>query len=299
MTESKLLIPSAEERRACQRAMTVCGEDLVPSKFPGWEGVAKEFAEALLKAIAVELQTQNDCQANALATEEEARQFLLTGKMTQLSRTYGYNASEYVGGGASRIGKDQGTTIDSGVILMTKGIESLGVEPGLPTEESYRYGSYERSSSRFVERAKSAIIVPSAVQNHGPIPTADKLPIVCAVGGSCHAGVFWAPKFETRTFGGRKWKVWTSAPTNGGGHALAFGIFVVWVEEMGCFWPCIWNSHGDGPILIPPEHWDTYCRRQWDPFGGYMMLPAKPEQKWHDRTKSGGGYFRPRNQGVA
>jgi hypothetical protein len=295
---SKLLIPSAEERQSCQRLMSVCGDDLVPAKFPGWEDEATRFAEILLNEIATELQARNDCQANALATGEEARSRLLTGKMQQFSRTYGYNACEYLSS-PSRVGSDQGTTIDSGVILMTQGIKSLGISPGLPTEDSYKYGTYERSSSRFVERAKSAVIVPSSVANHGPVPKADKMPLVCAVGGSCHGGVFWAPKFEYRTFGGRKWKVWTTAPQSGGGHALAFGIFVVWIEEHKCFWPCIWNSHGDGPILIPPELWDVYCDRQWNPFGGYMMLPDKPEEKFHDRLASGGGYFRPRNQGVA
>lgn len=287
---SKLLIPSPEERQACLRSMSVCGEDLIPDKFPGWEDVAKANAEALLNAIATELQDKNDCQANALATEEEARQFLLTGNMIQSSRTYGYNACEYLSS-PSRVGADGGTTIDSGVILMTQGIKALGVEPGLPTEESWKYGTYERSQSRFVERAKSAVIVKSSVANHGPVPTADKLPLVCAVGGSCHAGVFWSPKFEYRTYGGRKWKVWTTTPTSGGGHALAFGILVVWIAEKNSWWPCIWNSHGDGPILIPPELWDVYCKRQWNPFGGYMMLPDKPEEKWEDQRITGGGLW--------
>lgn len=290
MSVQGLVIPSKEELRECQRAMTVAAEDLPPASFPGWENVAKEYAANLLAALAVELQTQNDCQGNALATAEEARQFLLTGKMTQLARTYAYNASEWIGGKASRIGRDAGTSIQSGVTLMTKGMPDLGVAPGLPTESSYKYGTYERNAQRFVERAKSAVIVPSSVANHGPAPTADQLPLVCAVGGSVHAGVFWAPQFVKRKLAGREWKVWNSTPSNGGGHALAFGIFVQWIPEENCFWPAIWNSHGDGPILIPPELWDRYAKKQFEPFGGYVMLPDKPEEKWHDRVASGGGY---------
>jgi hypothetical protein len=294
-----LLIPDANERMACERQMTVSADSLNVADFPGWEDIAKQNADRLLKAIAVELQTQNDCAANMTATSEEARQYLLTGTMTQLARTYAYNACEWISGKQRRIGQDAGLTIDSTVLLMTKGIPDLGVEPGLPTEEAYKYGTYERNAQRFVERAKSAVIVPSSVRNHGPLPTADKLPLACAVGGSGHIGVFWAPKFETRTFLGRRWKVWTSTPTSGGGHALVGGIFCLWIPEQNEWWPCIWNSHGDGPILIPPDRWDVYVKRNWQPFGGYLMLPDKPEEKWHDRVQSGGGYFRPRNQGVA
>jgi hypothetical protein len=291
MTERGLLLPTKSELASCEREMTVSASDLPPTSFPGWESVAKQYAEILLTELAVERQTINDCQGNALATEEEARKRLTTGVMQQLARTYAYNASEWISGGASRIGRDQGTTIQSGVTLMTKGIRDLGIAPGLPTESDWPYGSYERNGQRFAERAKGAVIVPSSVVNHGPAPTAEQLPLVCAVGGSVHGGVFWAPRFTTRIINGRRWKVWASTPTRGGGHALAFGICVLWIEEEGCFWPVIWNSHGDGPILMPPEHWDTYARNQFAPYGGYVMLPDKPEEKWYDRVASGGGYI--------
>lgn len=290
MTSPGLLIPSREERTACDQAMTVSASDLPPASFPGWEEVAKQYAEKLLASLKVELQRQNDCQAFALTTGEEARQFLHGGRMTQMASTYAYNACEWIGGKAARIGRDQGTTIQSGVTLLTKGITDLGVAPGLPAESTYPYGSYERNSQRFIERAKGAVIIPSSVTDHGLAPTAEQLPLVCAVGGSVHAGVFWAPQFVKRRLAGREWKVWNSTPSNGGGHALTFGIFVVWIPEENCFWPCIWNSHGDGPILIPPELWDRYAKRQFEPFGGYVLLPDKPAEKWHDRLQSGGGY---------
>ena len=290
MTERGLLLPTRDELRICEREMTVAATDLPPASFPGWQDVVKRYSEILLKELVVERQTINDCQGNAIATGEEARQRLLTGKMVQLARTYAYNASEYLSG-PNNVGRDQGTSIQSGVRLMTKGIESLDIAPGLPTEETWRYGTYERNASRFAERARGAIIVPSSVVNHGPAPTAEQMPLVCAVGGSVHGGVYWAPKFVTKTINGRRWKVWASTPQRGNGHALAFGVTVMWMESEGAFWPVVWNSHGDGPILIPPEHWDAYARRQFAPYGGYVMLPDKPEEKWHDRIASGGGYI--------
>ena len=147
-----LLIPSADERIACERQMTVSADSLNVADFPGWEDVAKSNADRLLKAIAIELQTQNDCAANMMATSEEARQYLLTGVMNQLARTYGYNACEWISGKQRRIGQDSGLTIDSTVLLMTKGIHDLGVEPGLPLESEYKYGTYERNAQRFIER---------------------------------------------------------------------------------------------------------------------------------------------------
>lgn len=295
MSESKLLIPSAEELAACERAMTCSAATLTPEKFLGWEDELRRITDLILKNLAVELQTQNDCRANALANGEESRQFLLTGKMTQLARTYAYNACEYLSG-VSQVGRDAGLSIQSGIRLITEGIKSLGVPAGLPTEESWKYGTYERSAQRFAERAKGATIVPTAVTEHGPAPTASELPVVCAVGGGVDIGVFWAPRFEQRTINGRKWKVWTNKVTRGGGHALCNVPAMEFVD--GAWWPVIWNSHGDGPILMPPEVWDSYARDQFAPFGGYVLLPDKPEKKWHDRVASGGGYFRPRNQGT-
>ena len=290
MAERGLLLPTKSQLTACENAMTVSSSDLPPASFPGWEAVAKQYAKILLAELAVELQDKNDCQGNALATGEEARQRLSTGAMRQFARTYAYNASEAIDTGMRSVGADRGSTITAGVQLLTKGLPSIGVPPGLPLETDWQYNTYERSFSRFAERAKGALIVPSSVANHGPAPTADQLPLVCAVGGSVHGGVYWSPRFSRKTVDGRQWKLWTNAPGNGGGHALAFGVCVKWLEEEKAFWPVIWNSHGDGPILMPPEVWDKYAKQQFRPFGGFVMLPEKPEEQWHDRRKSGGGY---------
>jgi hypothetical protein len=38
--------------------------------------------------------------------------------------------------------------------------------------------------------------------------------------------------------------------------------------------------------------------RQWKPFGGYLIMPDKPVERYHNRVVSGGGYFSP-SKGVA
>jgi hypothetical protein len=45
--------------------------------------------------------------------------------------------------------------------------------------------------------------------------------------------------------------------------------------------------------------YDELQSERWQPFGGYLIMPDKPVERYHDRVASGGGYFRPRNQGVA
>ncbi len=292
---SNLRLPTPDETAWCESQMRVSASTLTPEKFPGWEDELKRITADILTHLVVENQAQNDCRANALANGEESRQYLLTGQMTQLARTYAYNACEYLSG-VNQVGRDAGLSIQSGIRLITEGIESLGVAPGLPTESSWRYGTYERSASRFAERAKGAVIVPSSVKEHGPAPMASELPLVCAVGGGVDIGVYWSPKFEQRTINGRRWKVWTNKVNSGGGHALCHVPGMELVQ--GAWWPIIWNSHGDGPILMPPEVWDSYAREQFRPFGGFVLMPDKPEKKWHDLRTTGGGYFTPRNRGT-
>jgi hypothetical protein len=121
MAERGLLLPTKSQLTACENAMTVSSSDLPPASFPGWEAVAKQYAKILLAELAVELQDKNDCQGNALATGEEARQRLSTGAMRQFARTYAYNASEAIDTGMRSVGADRGSTITAGVQLLTKG----------------------------------------------------------------------------------------------------------------------------------------------------------------------------------
>jgi hypothetical protein len=281
-----LLIPTDAELQECQEGMRVSAP-LNPVQFPGWEDKLKEWSERLVKSLEVSRQEQNDCNADSGATGQESRHFWCTGEMVQLARTYLYNACEYVTS-PNRVGADEGTSIPSCMKVLTKGIESIGVAPGLPLESAWKYMTYERSASRFAERAKGAVIVSDVLAQHGPMPALKDLPLHCAVGGGLHFGVFWGVKFYSKTIGGRKYKVWTSVANGGQGHALE-GVTCLWLENM--WWPAIWNSHGDGLILMEHAVYEQYQRAQCAPFGGYGTLPDKPVERWEDQRITGGGLW--------
>lgn len=280
-----LLIPTDDELQWAASSMAVkC--PLNASDFPGWEDKLKEWSERLIAKLEVSRQEQNDCNADSGATGQEARHYWCTGEMVQLARTYLYNACEYVSG-PNNVGRDQGTSIQSAIKVLTEGIQSLGVPAGLPLESVWRYMTYERSASRFAERAKGAVIVSDVLAQHGPAPKLADLPLHCAAGGGLHFGVFWGVRFAQKTIGGRKFKVWTTVSGGGGGHALE-GVTCLWLDNQ--WWPAIWNSHGDGLILMEHAVYERYQAQQFSPFGGYGTLPDKPVERWHDRLKSGGGY---------
>lgn len=283
-----LLIPTQAEIANALATMRVSSIDA--GDVPGWEDNLKEYSESLIKSLAVELQQQNDCNANSGATGEEGRRFFCTGEMSQLARTYAYNACEYVSG-PSNVGRDAGTSIQSMVEVLVNGIKSLGVAPGLPLESDYKYMTYERSASRFAERAKSVQIDKTFVAQHGPAPDLKDLPLHCALGSSVHFGVYWGVRFETRVIGGRKFKVWVSTSGGGGGHALEI-VTCLWLD--GQWWPAGWNSHGDGLFIMLPEIYTKYQKTQFAPFGGYGLMPDKPVERYYDCRLSGGGLF-PKN----
>jgi len=282
---SQLLLPSLAEIDYVGKAMAV-SSPLKPADFPGWEASLKSHGPKLTSALTVNRQRQNDCNADSAGTGSEARQYFVEGKITEKARTYLYNACEYVTS-PGNVGRDQGTSIPSAVIVQTEGIKSLGVKAGMPLESDYPYGTYERSSSRFAERAKGAVMQDVFISEHGPAPSIDELPLHCAVGGIVHFGVFWGVRFATQTIEGKRYKVWASTSNGGGGHALEI-VTCKWLENQ--WWPVVWNSHGDGEILMPREIYTTYARKQFGPFGGYAIRPDKPVERFHDRRQSGGGY---------
>jgi len=282
---STLLLPTLAEISIVGKAMAV-SSPLNPADFPGWEDSLKKHGPKLTSALTVNRQKQNDCNADSAGTGSEARQFYVEGKITEKARTYLYNACEYVTS-PNNVGRDQGTSIQSAVIVQTQGIKSLGVKSGMPLESDYPYGTYERSSSRFAERAKGAVMQDVFISEHGPAPTIDELPLHCAVGGIVHFGVFWGVRFTSQVIDGKTYKVWSSVSNSGGGHALEV-VTCLWLQNS--WWPAVWNSHGDGLILMPREIYTTYARKQFGPFGGYGIRPDKPVERFHDRRESGGGY---------
>lgn len=285
MSSNPLLLPTADEVEYLGHTMLVKAP-LNPADFPGWEAKLKEHSKKVISSLTVNLQRQNDCNADSGATGAEARQLWVEGKITEKARTYLYNACEYVTA-PQYVGRDQGTTIQSAVKVFVEGIKSIGVKAGLPTEQAWPYGTYERNSSRFAERAKGAIMEDSFVAEHGVCPTIDELPLHCAVGGTVHFGAYWGIKFQTAQIEGRRYKVWSSISNGGGGHALEV-VTCLWLDNQ--WWPAVWNSHGDGLILMPRATYTAYARKQFAPFGGYGLRPDKPAERYHDRVKSGGGY---------
>ena len=285
MSGSPLRLPAPGEIDYLGQTMLVRSA-LDPARFPGWEDRLKKYGPDLISKLTVNLQRQNDCNADSGATGEEARQYYCEGKIVEKARTYLYNACEYVSS-PNNVGRDQGTSIQSCVRVLTEGIRSLAVRPGLPSEESYPYMTYERSASRFAERAKGAAIEGTFVSEHGIAPSLAELPLHCAVGGTIHFGVFWGIRFETIVIDGRRYKYWTTTSSGGGGHALEI-VTCLWLNNQWI--PAVWNSHGDGLILMKPEVYSRYAARQFGPFGGYSLRPDRPVERFHDRRQSGGGY---------
>jgi len=271
MTGPLLLPTQAEldELKASTKVSAINAED-----FPNWEERLRVWSAILIAEMRDQRQTQNDCQGNAAANGEEARHRYCIGKMIQLADTYAYNASEYVSG-PNNVGRDSGTSIQSGVIVLTKGIPSIGVKPGLPPEAEWKYGTYERNANRFAERAKGLTIDDSYVAEQGPMPSWDEMLIALAAGGTGHIGVYWAPSFIKLQ---DKYSCWQKNANGGGGHAVEI---VAALNLTGTWYLVVWNSHGNGFKLMPRANYEAYQRNQFAPFGGYLLMPDKPVERYY------------------
>jgi hypothetical protein len=236
-------------------------------------------------------QQRNDCEGNATANGAEAQHQWVTGQIVQFSDTYGYQGSERIMGRSS-VGRDSGATIESGAILRTDGIKALAVAAGLPLESDWPYQPYERDIARFETRAKSVKIQDTFAAERGALPDFTQFLLSLAAGGVGHIGTFWP--FRETGFGG--FKLMDSPPAGGGGHATEI-IGAIRID--GKWTLVVWNSHGYGAYLMSQRCYEALQAKQWQPFGGYLIMPDKPVERYHDRVASGGGYFRPRNQGVA
>lgn len=250
--------------------------------FPGWEGVLRDPNNNPIPHMQVERQQRNDCQGNALANGEERRVWHCTRQMPQLSEMFAYNASEFLS--APRyVGRDQGTTIQSGVQLLTEGIPELRVAPGLPFERDWPYNQYCTDSSDFAGKCSQLPIEKTMVTQHGELPDWEGMLVATAAGGSGHIGTYWGVRWTQ--VGGRR--CMSSPPTRGGGHATE----IIWAVEINSQWYLVvWNSHGDGYYLMSQKCYEYLQRRQFSPFGGYVLLPDRAQERY-DRIYSGGGYY--------
>ena len=278
-----LLKPTPEEIKALQSTMKCSAK---ASDFEDFEAVLRDPARSPLTRMQVERQSRNDCQGNATANGEEYRTWYCSGLQTmpQLSETYAYNASEYRMQ-PGQVGHDEGSSIHSGVRVLVEGIPSLGVAPGLPTEQSWPYSQYYRSQRQFEQAAKTVEIQPGHVTEHGPLPDFRGMLAAVAAGGSGHIGTFWGVDWQD--VGGPK-RCMDRMPRSGGGHATE----IIWaVEVRGQWYLCVWNSHGDGYYLMSQRCYEQLQEAQWEPFGGFLLMPDKAVQRYHDCRETGGGLW--------
>lgn len=251
---------------------TVRCKAIVASDYENWEERLSDPKNSPIPHMRKQLQQRNDCQGQALANGEEKRQWYCTGEMTQLSDIYAYNGSERISG---YVGRDQGTSIGSGVRLLVEGIPPLDVDPGLPTENDWPYNTYERSTGRFDTRAKQVKITDSCVTEHGPLPDWEGMLVALAAGGSGHIGTYWPPRWSS--VGNHR--LMNTLPRGGGGHATE----IIWALKVHNEWYLVvWNSHGDRFYLMSRSCYEEMERLQARPFGGYVLMPDKPEERYID-----------------
>ena len=283
------LLPSTPEGIR-EVAATFRVKAMAADSLPGWEDRLETRTRLLMTIMRKQNQQRSDCQGNAAANGAEAQHQYVTGNMVQYSDTYAYQGSERLMGRTS-VGRDNGTGMEFGVILRVDGIKALAVGPGLPLESDWAYNPYERDVARFETRAKSAKLQDTYVAESGALPPFDDLLLNLAAGGVGHIGTYWP--FRETSVGG--FKCMDSAPTGGGGHATeiigAIRISAVW-------YLVVWNSHGYGAYLMSQRAYEQLQNKQWQPFGGYLIMPDKPVERYHNRIVSGGGYFSP-SKGVA
>ena len=275
-----LLIPSDEDFIRCESTMAV--KAISSSDFPDWEKRLLDPARDPRKVMRAQNQKQSDCQGQSLTNGEEKRHWYCTGKMIQLADIYAYNASEY-GASPNNVGKDQGTSIISGVELLTKGLPSISVKPGLPTEEDWPYNTYERRADEFARRAKGVQITDSFVTQHGELPDFQGMLIGVAAGGSGHIGTYWPPRWSSAP--GDNHRLMDALPTGGGGHATE----IIWAVQLsGRWYLVVWNSHGDQYYLMPQRCYEQLVSKQARPFGGYLLMPdnAKKRYQYEDWRKA-------------
>lgn len=283
------LKPAPDDVKADTRQK--CKPVVKASEFTNWEDFLKDPKNDPRPFMRRQNQSRSDCQGQSLCNGAEKRRWYVTGKtdsatgkIAQCSDIYAYNASEYIMS-PSQVGKDGGTWIESGVTLLTEGIPSIGVAPGIPLESTWPYNTYEQSASRFVTRAKQAVIEDGFVSEHRLVPDSETLLASLAAGGTLHQGTFW-PFREASKINGKR--VMATPPSRGGGHATE----IIWADLIGADWYFVtWNSHNDEYFYIPRKVYDALYKTRYEPFGAYLLLPDKPVERFHKRTQSGGGYI--------
>ena len=286
---SALKIPEPHEIGAVQQLLRRCkSPNVKASDLRGWESVLMDEKCNPLTVMRVQRQRENDCQGQSATVGAECRRWYTSGRttVTQLSDMYAYNASEYLMS-PSQVGKNQGTSIHSGVRLQVDGIPALGVKPGIATEADWPYSQYCRSRSQFEQAAKRLTIEDAEVAEViEPPPFLDMLALTAA-GATLHMGTYWGPSYTGQLYDGKKLVKRFPGPGNGG-HATE-GIWGKKFNTVGWLL-AVWNSHGDGWYWVDENEYERQRANKFAPFEAYVLRPDNVVERFHDRVKSGGGY---------
>lgn len=270
-----ILQPSSPELLAKLDGSVRC-KSIAAGDFPDWESRLADPSRDPRPHMRAQRQVRNDCQGQSLCNGTEKRDWFVNGSMRQRSDYYAYNASEFID--TKQVGRDQGTSIGAGVDLLVNGLPGVGVSPGLPLESAWNYDKYERNTNSFKQRAKAVAIESSYATEHQPAPDFEATLIAMAAGGSVHIGTFWSVRW--RPLGGKR--EMSAAPRSGGGHATE----AIWAEQInGKWYIVVWNSHGDAYYLIGEQVWNQLADRRFQPFGGYLLMPDKPEERYMSATE--------------
>lgn len=256
------------------------------SDFKNWEAVLRDPKNSPVPFMRVQNQRESDCQGQALCSGTEKRMRYCTGKIVQYSDFYAYQASELqMDPRGTYVGRNRGSSIGSGVRVLTTGLPSIKVKRGLPYEEKWPYTVYETRASNFILRARKVEIAEPFVNEVTEMPDWEGMLIGVAAGGSGHIGTYWPPA-SWDSLNGKK--VMKAVPTGSGGHATE----IVWAEFINGKWYLIvWNSHNDAFYYMPQKTYESLQKNQFDPFGGYLIMPDKAADRFHDRVSSMGGYL--------
>jgi hypothetical protein len=251
--------------------------------FKDYEAVLLDPARSPVRHMEVENQRRSDCQGQSLANGEESRRWKITGTMPDLSEMYAYIASLYIMA-PRNVGVDDGSSIQSGVRLLTEGIPSLKIPAGLPTIEAWPYNRWCSNASQFQRYCQNLQVDKSVVVEAGEmLPWKDALASLAA-GASIHIGTYW--NVQWKPFNGKR--LMTQLPRPGGGHATE----IIWAERInGVWYMIVWNSHNDGWYYMPEAVYTALQRTQCHPFGGYTLYPDRIVERYYDRVAQGGGLF--------
>lgn len=267
-----LILPSDELLQAVDGSVKV--QAFKPEDVPDWEARLKDPENDPTAHMEIKRQRRNDCQGNAIANCLTKILWRVTGQATELSDTAAYQLSEWIDN-RGRVGADQGTSIQSGVTLVTKGIAGV-TEPGLPTEADWPYETYTRDASQVKARAARVTNVgQDVIVEHFAAPDFRTALIVMALGGAIHWGTYWGLQWDNR----RVVRKYVGRHGNGG-HATAI-VHAIWT---GSEWLlCVLNSHGDGIFYVDETAYEEMRSRRHSPFGAYALLPDRPVERLYQK----------------